>query len=73
VEVSAICNRVANVDPDAKADGSVGWLLPIMDWNFLLHLHSTAHRPVDAVEYDQKGIASGLHDLATVFIDRRVY
>ena len=44
-----------------------------MDRNLLLHLHGIAHRPVDAVEYDQQGITAGLDDPATMLRYRRVY
>ena len=66
VEVSAIGNRVAEVDPDAEADGPIRRLIAIMDRNLLLHLHGTAHRPVDAVEHDEQGIAAGLDDPAAM-------
>ena len=44
-----------------------------MDGNLLLHLHGTAHRPVNAIEYDQQRIASSLNNPAAMLIDRRVY
>ena len=72
VQVSSIGNRVTNVDPDAKANGSIGRLIAVVDRNLLLHLHGTAHRPVDAVEYDQQGIAASLDDPAAMLLDRRV-
>ena len=72
VKVGPIGNRVANVDPDAEADGPVRRLVAIMVGNLLLHLHGTAYRPVDAVEHDQQGIAPGLDDPAAMLLDRRV-
>ena len=47
-------------------------LVAIMDRHLLLHLHGTAHRPVDAVEHDQQRVAAGLDDPAAVLLDRRV-
>ena len=70
VEISPIGNHVAKIDADTKADGSVGRLVAIVDRNFLLHLHRTAHRPVDAVEHDEQGVAAGLDDPAAMFLDR---
>ena len=72
VQVSAIGNRVANVDPDAEADGSIWRLVAVVDRHLLLHLHGAAHRPVDAVEHDEQGIAAGLDDPATMLLDRWV-
>ena len=72
VHVSAIGNRIANVDPDAEADGSIGRLVAIVDRNLLLHLHGTAHRSVDAVEHDEQGVAAGLDDPAAMLLDRRI-
>ena len=54
MQISSVGNRVADVDPDAKADGPIGRLVPVMVRNLLLHLHSAAHRSVDAVEHDQQ-------------------
>ena len=72
VQVSPIGNRVADVDPDAEADGPIRGLVAIVDRNLLLHLHGTAHRSVDAVEHDEQGIAPGLDDPAAMLLDRRV-
>jgi hypothetical protein len=57
MQVSAIGNRVANVDPDAEADGSIGRLLAVKDRDLLLYLHGAAHRPVYAIEHDQQRVA----------------
>ena len=73
VQISPIGNRVANVDPDAEADGSIRRLISVMDRNLLLHLHGAAHRSVDAVEDNQQRIAPGLDDPAAMLVDRRVY
>ena len=73
MQVSPVGNRIAKVDADAEAHGSIGRLVAIVDRNLLLHLHRTAHRPVNAVKHDEKGIATGLNDPAAVLIDRRVY
>ena len=73
VQISPISNRVANVDPNPKADSSIRRLIAVVDRDLLLHLDGTAHRPVDAVEHDEQGIASRLDDPAAVLLDRRVY
>ena len=73
VQISPVSDGIANVDPNTKSDGSVEGLVTIVDWYLLLNRHGTAHRPVDAVEYDQQRIASGLNDPAAMLIDRRVY
>jgi hypothetical protein len=57
VQVCAIRNRVADVDSNPKANGSVGGLVTIMIRNLLLYLHGTAHRSVDAVENDEQRVA----------------
>ena len=46
---------------------------PVVDRNLLLHLDGTPHCPVDAIEHDEQGVATGLDDPAAVLIDRRVY
>ena len=73
VKVSAIGDRVANVDPDAEPDGSFRGLVAVMDRNLLLHLHSATHRPIDAIKHDEQRVAAGLDDPAAMLIDRRVY
>ena len=72
VQVSAVGNRVAKVDPDAEADGSIRRLISVVDRNFLLHLHGTAHRPIDAIEHDEQGVAARLDDPAAVLLNRRI-
>ena len=72
VEVSAIGNRIANVDPDAETDGPIWRLVAVVDRHLLLHLHGTAHGPIDAVEDDEEGVAPGLDDPAAMLLDRGV-
>ena len=72
VQISSVGNRIAEVDPNAKADGSIRRLIAIVDRNLLLHLHGAAHGSVDAVKDDEQGIAACLHDPATMLSDRRV-
>ena len=72
MQVGSIGNRVADVDPDAKADGSIGRLVAIVDRNLLLHLHGAAHRAVYAVEHDQQRVAACLDNPAAMLLDRRV-
>jgi hypothetical protein len=54
VQVGAIRNCVADVDPDAEPDGAIGRLLAVAIRNLLLHRNGTAHGPVYAIEYDQQ-------------------
>src|ERR1700693_3471038 len=72
VEVSAIGYRVAKVDADPKPNGAIRRSVSIMNGDLLLHLHSTAHRAVDAVEYDEQGIAPSLDDPAAMLINRGI-
>ena len=43
-----------------------------MGRNLLLHLHGTAHRPINAIENNEKGIATSLN-IRPVLIDGGVY
>ena len=72
VQVGPVGNRVTDVDPHAKPDRSVGGLPCVIQRHLLLHLHGTAHRPVDAVEHDQQRVAAGLDYSATMLRDRGV-
>jgi hypothetical protein len=73
MQITTVSNRVANVDPNAEADGSIRRLVTIAERNLLLHLHCTTHRSVNAVEHDEHRITSGLDDPAAMILDRRVY
>ena len=50
---------------------SGGWS-PSMIGHLLLHLHRTAHRPVNAVEHDEEGVAACIDDPAAMLLDRWV-
>ena len=65
VQIGAVCNRVANVDPDAKPI-SIGRVVPVIVGHPLLHLHGTPNCPINAVEHDQQGVAASLDDPTTV-------
>ena len=54
VQISSVGNCVADVDFDTEADSSIRWLVAIVYRDLLLHLHGTAHRPVNAVENDEQ-------------------
>ena len=73
VKIGPISNRIANVDCDTKTDGPFSRLISVMGRNLLLHLHGTAHRPINAIEHDEKGIATSLNDSAAVLLYRQVY
>jgi len=53
VDIRAIWNYLAYIDPDPKADCLIGGLITIVGWHLLLHLHGTAHCPANAVEHDE--------------------
>ena len=72
VQVGAVGDRVADVDPDAKADAAIVGVARVVGRHLLLHVHGTAHRALDAVEHDQQRIAAGLHHTAAILRDRRV-
>ena len=69
VQVSAIGNRVAKVDPDPKANGPIGSMVSVLRRNLVLDFHGAAHCPVNAVEHNEQGIPAGLNDPATVLFD----
>ena len=50
-----------------------GGCITVVDRNLLLHLDGTAHRPVNAIEHDEQGIAAGLDDPAAMLVNRWVY
>src|SRR5271165_2791487 len=64
MQVGSVRDRIADVDPDPKADGPIRRLVAVEDGNVLLHLDREAHRRIDAVEYHEQGIAAGLNDSA---------
>jgi hypothetical protein len=72
MQVSAIMDCVAKVDPYAEADCPVRRLVGIMDRNLLLYLHGTPNCSVDAVEDDQQRVAARLDDPAAMLINRGV-
>jgi hypothetical protein len=72
VQVRAIGNRVAKIDPNAKADGPIGRLLAVMYRNLLLHPDRAPHRAVDAVKNDEQGITTSLDDPANMRFNGRV-
>ena len=72
MQVSAIGNRVTEVDADAEPDGTIRWLVSVLDRNLLLHLDRAAYGSVDAVEYQEEGVAPRLNDPAVMLLDRSV-
>jgi hypothetical protein len=72
MQIGPIRNRVAKIDPYAKADSSIRGLVAVVDRDLFLDLNGTAHRPVYAVEYDQQRIATSLHDFAAMLADCRI-
>ena len=43
-----------------------------MDRNLLLNLDTAADRPVNAIEYDEKGIAAGLDSVTSMLLYRGI-
>jgi hypothetical protein len=72
VKVGSIRDRIANVDPDPKADSAIMRLATIKARKILLHLDCEAYRPIDAVEYHQQGIAAGLNNSAAMPVEGRI-
>ncbi len=72
VQISAIRDRIADVDPDPKADGPIRKLVTIKDRNILLHLDRKAYCPIDTVEYHQQGVAAGLNNPAAMSVEGRI-
>jgi hypothetical protein len=73
VKVGAVGDSVAHVDANAEANTTVVWLITIIRWHLLLHVHCAAHHAIDAVERHQQRIAAGLDHLATELTNRRIY
>ncbi len=69
MQVGSVRDRIADVDPDPKADSPIRWLVTVMDGNILLHLDCAAHCPIDAVEYHEQGVAAGLNNSAAMPLD----
>jgi hypothetical protein len=69
MQVGAIRNGITQVDPNAKADGSVGRLAGIVSRNVLLNLRRTANCAVYAIEDYEQRVAAGVDEPATVFLD----
>jgi hypothetical protein len=73
MQVRPIGNRIAYIDPNAKADGAGRWLLAVILRNLMLDIRSAADCSINAVEHRQQGIAASLYDAAAMFPDSRVY
>jgi hypothetical protein len=73
VQVGPIGDSVANVDTDAKANGTIWRLVAVQYWNPLLYLHRAPHGSINAVEHKEQRISTGLNDLAAMFFDGWVY
>jgi hypothetical protein len=66
MQVRPVRDCVSNVDPDSVADRSIGGLGTVLDRDLFLNRQSAPHRTVDAVEYDQQRVATGLDEPATM-------
>jgi hypothetical protein len=72
VEVGAVPDRIAHVDPDPEANTTVGRMITIMRRHLLLHLDPAAQGTVDAVERYQQRVSSGLDNLTAELADRGI-
>jgi hypothetical protein len=68
MQVRPIGNRIAYIDPNAKADGAVRWLVAIILRNLMLDTRSAADCSINAVERRQQGIAGSLDDAAAMLL-----
>jgi hypothetical protein len=71
VQITAVGDRVADFDTNAEPDASLGRLLTVIGRHETLSPLRTSHGSIDAVEYDQERVASGLDDPPTMFFYRR--
>ena len=72
VDVAAIGDEVAEIDPDPKGDAFVFRHLGIALEHRPLDLDGATHRIDDAREFDQHAVAGGLDDAAVMLADFRV-
>src|ERR1700748_1157934 len=72
MQLGPISYRIADVEPDAELDGTVGRMRAIMGHYSFLHCQRTAHRPVDAVKYDKQRVAGSLDSSAAMLVDCRI-
>jgi hypothetical protein len=69
MEIGSIGDRIANIDPDPKANGSISGLVTVVNWDFLLHFHGAPNGTVYTVENNQQRISACLNDPATVLFN----
>ena len=62
MQVGSVGDRIADVDPNSKANRPISGSVTVGCWNVLLHSDRAAHCPIDAVEYHQQRVAAGLND-----------
>jgi hypothetical protein len=62
VQISAISNRIAEIDADAEPDRPIWELVVVVARHLLLHLETAAHCAVNAVEHNEQGVTAGLDD-----------
>jgi hypothetical protein len=72
VQISPVSNCVAKINPHPKADGPISGLVTVVDRHVLLDLNGAPHGTIDAVEHDQQGIATSLHDPTAMLLDCRI-
>jgi len=68
IDVVAIDNDIADIDPHAKFDAPIGDNLLIANGHAALHIDGTTHRIDDRGELDQHAVAGGLDDAAAMLL-----
>jgi hypothetical protein len=72
VNVVAVGDHVAEIDPDAKAQAALLGKIEIAVGHRALDFGRTAHRVDDAGEFRQHAVAGGLDDAAVMLADLRI-
>jgi hypothetical protein len=72
IDVAAVGDHVAEIDPDAKAQAALLGEIQITVDHRALDLAGTAHRVDDAGEFCQHAVAGGLDDPAVMLADLRI-
>src|SRR5262245_32375295 len=72
VQIRAIRDRIADLDPHTKTDSPIWRTVSVERRDLTLHLHGTAHGTINAVEHDQQRVATSLDNLPAMFVDGRI-
>jgi hypothetical protein len=72
VHVSAVCDHVADVYPNAKPDAALGGSIAVVHRHLLLHFHCAPHRSLDAIEHHEHRVTRGVRDPPAMLGNSRV-